>query len=147
MPCAPSLYREGLWCQMGKGEYLPLVRTILLLRASFFGERRPRPTVVEASEKVIPPGGLVARSLGEIIDGQVGVTHDLAKQPAAQITPGVQRHRGTPAVGVLHDDVASALPDLNEPLPFQDGDHLPSREGGKPGTHTETRILAVPTSA
>jgi hypothetical protein len=59
----------------------------------------------------------------------------------------VERHRGTAAVGMLHDDVASTLPNLDEPMSSQDSDDLPSREGGEPGTHSATRILAVPTSA
>ena len=98
-------------------------------------------------EKVIRLGRLLAGSVGQIIDGQLGVTHNLAKQPAAEIAPGVQRHRGTAAVRMFHDDVATALPNLNKPVLAQDDDHLPSREGGEPGTHTATRILAVPTSA
>jgi hypothetical protein len=59
----------------------------------------------------------------------------------------VEWHRGTAAVGMLHYDVASALSNLDEPMFSQDSDDLPPGEGGEPGTHTATRILAVPTSA
>ncbi len=46
----------------------------------------------------------------ELFSLQLGVLHDLQKQPHADVLSGMNRHNRDPAIGMFHDYVAAVFP-------------------------------------
>lgn len=62
----------------------------------------------------------------QVFDIEPCVSHDGLQQPLADVALAVFRHRGCPAVRVLHADVAAVLTFPLEPVAFENLDELVS---------------------
>ena len=88
-----------------------------------------------------------ASSLHDVVEGQLGVFHDLVKNAFAQISFAVDRNGGSASVGMNENSMASRLTVQDETAPLQDSDDLTGIERGNLRRHTATRILCEPTSS
>ncbi len=66
----------------------------------------------------------------EIVNSQVGVAHDPAKETLAEISTLVHRNGRKATVGMVEDHVTSALADGLKSVPAQDGQDLAGGKGG-----------------
>jgi hypothetical protein len=82
----------------------------------------------------------------EIVQRDVGVAHDLSEQPSAERASRMNRHRRAPSIGMAEDHVTTALPDCNETVATEDGEHFLPRQGREARAHTATRTFVAPTS-
>jgi len=64
----------------------------------------------------------------EIVHGEIRVPHDLPEQPSAERAPRVDGYRRAAPVAVAEDHVAPALPDWQEAVTTEDGEHLLPRQ-------------------
>src|SRR4051812_44915798 len=83
----------------------------------------------------------------KILGGTADVTGYLAQQHRRDVSPLVERHRGSPAVRMAELFVRTALPDLDEAQRFQARHHLLRLQHRQLGHGQATCTFCVPTNS